>query len=119
MIMEGALLKLASEITDFRSTPGATLEIPVSISRSPRLTGPVTVTLKVPEDAAGMLIAEPLVLNPEQTSGRLKITTATDARLLGPWQLRLAATTLLDDRWPVVSEAIVDADFAPSVAAVK
>ena len=119
MIMEGALLKLASEITDFRSTPGATLEIPVSISRSPRLTGPVTVTLKVPEDAAGMLIAEPLVLNPEQTSGRLKITTATDARLLGPWQLRLADTTLLDDRWPVVSEAIVDADFAPSVAAVK
>jgi hypothetical protein len=119
MIMEGALLKLASEIADLRSNPGAALEVPVSISRSTRLTGPVTITLRVPEEATGMLVAEPLVLSPEQTSGRLKISTAADARLLGSWQLRLAATTLLDDRWPVVSEAVIDLDFDPSVAAVK
>lgn len=119
MIMEGALLKLACEVTDLRSSPGAVCEIPFSISRSPRLTGPVTISLKVPEEAAGMLAAEPVVLAPEQTTARMRITSTADSRLHGPWQLRFAATTLLDDRWPVVSEAVLDLDFDPTVAAAK
>jgi len=114
MIMEGALLKLASEVPNLQTQAGTTFEVPVSVSRSPRLTAPVTVRLLVPEEAAGLLIAEPLVLSPEQTTGRLRISTAADPRLLGPWQLRLAASTLLEDRWPVVSEAVVNVDIMPA-----
>ncbi|MFM7057409.1 MAG: hypothetical protein ACKO2P_10865 [Planctomycetota bacterium] len=113
MIMEGALLKLACEVSDLRTVAGGTFEVPVSLSRSPRLTAPVTIALLVPEEAAGLLSAEPLVLTPEQSSGRLRMTTTADPRLLGPWQLRLAASTLLNDRWPVVSEAVLDVEIMP------
>lgn len=111
MIMEGALLKLACELPNLQSVPGTTVEVPVSISRSPRLTAPVTIQLLVPAEATGLLTAEPVVLTPEQTTGRLRISTTADPRLLGPWQLRLAASTLLNDRWPVVSETLLDLDL--------
>lgn len=114
MIMEGALLKLACELPNLRAVPGGSFEVPVSISRSSRLTGPVTVELLVPAEATGLLTAEPLVLTPEQTAGRLRIGTTADPRLLGPWQLRIAASTLLNDRWPVVSEAELDVDLLPA-----
>jgi hypothetical protein len=68
----------------------------------------------VPAEATGLLTAEPLVLTPHQSTGRLRISTTADPRLLGPWQLRLAASTLLNDRWPVVSEALLDLDLTPS-----
>lgn len=113
MIMEGALLKLACDLPCVEAVPGAAFEVPLSISRSPRLTAPVTITLLVPAEATGMLIAEPLVLTPEQTTCRLRINPTADPRLLGPWQLRIAASTLLNDRWPVVSETLLDVDLMP------
>ena len=111
MIMEGALLKLACDRADLSTSPGASFEVPISISRSSRLQYPVTVTLLVPEEAAELLRPEPLVLSPEQLSGVLRINSTNDPRLHGPWQLRLAASTTLDGRWPVVSEAEVLVEF--------
>ncbi|MEY3458521.1 MAG: hypothetical protein RL215_1678 [Planctomycetota bacterium] len=111
MIMEGALLKLACDATDLRVPVGMTFDIPVTVARTPKLSQPVTITLHPPEEAASLLQAEPLLLTPEQPSGNLRVTSASDPRLLGPWQLRITASTLLNDRWPVVSESVVEVAF--------
>jgi hypothetical protein len=111
MIMEGALLKLACDKADLTTSPGATVEVPFNISRSPRLQHPVTVTLQVPEEAAELLRPEPLELQPEQLSGVLRIHSVNDPRIHGPWHLRLTASTTLDGRWPVISESEIVVDF--------
>lgn len=111
MIMEGALLKLACDISDIRVPAGKTCNIPLSISRSDRLTGPVKIEVLVPEEAVGLLNAQTLTLNPNETSALLQINSLPDSQLLGTWQLRIAASSLLDDRWPVISETVADVLF--------
>jgi hypothetical protein len=111
MIMEGALLKLSCDSADLRVAAGTTFDVPVTVARSPKLSQPVTITLHPAEEAASLLQAEPLLLTPEQPSGSLRITSAKDPRILGPWQLRILASTLLNDRWPVASEAVVEVTF--------
>ncbi len=104
MILEGALLKLASPATESTARLGEVLEVPVVVSRSIKLPLPAKVELNVPEEIAGLLRAEPLVLPPGQDRGVLRIQTVADSRLEGPWLLRLSATALQDGKWPVVSE---------------
>lgn len=111
MIMEGALLKLACDRADLSTSPGATFDVPFSISRSPRLLHPVTVTLQVPDEATELLRPEPVVLMPEQSSGVLRVHSVNEARIHGPWQVRLVASTTLDGRWPVISESEFTVDF--------
>ncbi len=50
MIMEGALLKLSAKSPETSFRPGDVVEIPVQISRSPKLALPATVRLEVPEE---------------------------------------------------------------------
>ncbi len=44
----------------------------------------------------------------EVSEGVLKVRTQSDPRLLGRWFWTLKATSLQDDRWPVVSQTDVD-----------
>ncbi|MEX0728674.1 MAG: hypothetical protein WD065_20545 [Planctomycetaceae bacterium] len=104
MIMEGALLKLTATAQDAATRIGQSLLIPVSISRSAKLPLSVMVELEVPDEIAGLLHAEPLVLPLGKDRGELRITTVEDDRLKGHWLLNLRATALQDGKWPVISE---------------
>ena len=70
------------------------------------------VELVVPAEAAGLLRADPLTLPPGVDQGTLRVISTADARLTGPWMLKLVATALEDGRWPVVSEIDLTVEFA-------
>ncbi len=111
MIMEGALLKLTSGAWRSTVRSGETFEIPVTVSRSVKLPAAAKIELVVPDEAAGLLRAEPLRLPPGVDAGTLRVVSTADARLCGPWSLKLVATALEDGRWPVVSETDLTVDF--------
>jgi len=116
MIMEGALLKLAVDQIEFLAVPGVVCEIPFTILRSAKLTQDVTVEIDVPDEIRGLLHAEPVVLNAGIDQGVLRVIAVADARLAGPWDLRVTATALQDARWPVVSETAVQLEYTDSNA---
>ena len=111
MIMEGALLKLTSAASELTVTPGATFEIPFTVSRSAKLPLAVSVELIVPDEIHGLLRSEPLLLPPDQDHATLKVITEHNAALEGPWSFKVKATALQDNKWPVISEADVPAVF--------
>ncbi|MEX2185391.1 MAG: hypothetical protein WD875_01295 [Pirellulales bacterium] len=111
MILEGALLKLTAAIKEPTLRPGGTLDVPVVIARSSKLALPVTVELVVPDEFAGTLRAEPLVLAPGQDRGTLRIAADAAAMLDGDWPLTLTATALEEEKWPVVSQAEITVRF--------
>lgn len=112
MIMQGALLKLSSLGQQPTVRPGESFEASVAVSRSVKLPVAAKIELVVPEELAGILQAEPLVLEPGQDRGVLRITSRADARLPGPWSLRLTATSVQDGQWPVISETEMPVVFA-------
>ncbi|MFN9719124.1 MAG: hypothetical protein ACK58L_10545 [Planctomycetota bacterium] len=112
MIMEGALLKLSAKSPEAALHPGDVVEVPVQISRSPRLALPTTIQLEVPEELRGVLHSEELRLDASQNSGMVIIRTSAVPQLAGPWTWTLRATALQEDRWPVVSETNVSVTFA-------
>ncbi len=111
MIMEGALLKLTAESSELTVVPGAVFEIPVSVSRSVKLPLATTIELIVPEEITGLLQVAPVILPPDQDRGKLTISTVADPALAGPWSFTLKATSLQDNRWPVVSQTNVTVVF--------
>lgn len=104
MIMEGALMKLGADVKEFESPLGGTIQVPVTISRTARLSLPVTVDLRVPEEVRGKIKSTPVTIPADQQHGVLQIDFENAPELPGPWTLRLAATALQNGRWPVVSE---------------
>jgi len=103
MIFEGALMKLAHRAGELTVVPGGSFEVPVEVVRSAKLSETTVVGLELPKSLAGLIRSEPLTLKPGQSTGTLKLTTRPDRRLEGDWTIRLVATALQDDRWPVVS----------------
>lgn len=117
MIMEGALLKLGIEPIELTARPGSSFEIPVQISRSVELMEPVRVELEIPDELAGLVRCEPLVLTPGTDAGKLSVATRPDETLDGEWRFRISATALKDRKWPVVSETTVPVVFESAAAA--
>jgi hypothetical protein len=111
MIMEGALLKLSTKASRPSIRLGEAFEVPVVISRSIKLPVDTKIELVALEEAAGLLRADPITLPPGVDEGTLRVVSTADARLAGPWTLKLVATALEDDRWPVVSETDLMVDF--------
>lgn len=112
MIMEGALLKLSGEIADPGVRAGDTWEIKVTTWRSAKLPLDTRIELSVPDEVAGLLQAEPLVLAAGSNEGILRIVSRADPRLAGPWTLRITATALQEGKWPVVAETGVQVEVA-------
>jgi hypothetical protein len=112
MIMEGALLKLTADAGEQTILPGTTFEIPFVVARSPKLPLAAKVELVIPDELAGVLVAEPMELLAEQQGGTLRIGTRSDVRLTGDWPLLLRATALEDGQWPVISQTEIVVRFA-------
>ena len=83
----------------------------MTISRSPKMSLPVTVTLNVPDEAQGFLKAEPVTLAADQSTAMLRIETQADNKLAGVWTLTLTATAMQDAQWPMVSQTDIRVEF--------
>jgi len=83
----------------------------VTVSRSPKLTLPVTVTLDIPGEAQGILRSEPVTIAADQSTGILRIESQADNKLAGEWTLTLTATALQDAQWPMVSQTDIRVEF--------
>ncbi|MDP6445240.1 MAG: hypothetical protein QGG36_10120 [Pirellulaceae bacterium] len=116
MILEGALLKVKYAGPELTVQPGRSFSIPIAISRSVKLTEPVKVELKVPAALAGLVVADPVMLDGDAVDGLLKVTTMANAgEMLGDWKLLVKATALEGGRWPIVSQTEVEVSFESAV----
>ena len=103
----GALLKISARITEFHVTPGQTFVVPISIDRSPRLSEPLHLELRQPDDSGSNFSADRLEVAGEASQAELSITAAADASGTAEHRLTIRATALKDGKLPVVSEAAI------------
>jgi len=113
MSMEGALLKLAHHARELLVRPGDQFEIPVTISRSPKLEEPVQVELRVNDEFADLITASRLVIPANEQQGLLRVTSKPAPQLTGPIDITLRATAAPNPQLPVISEATVTVQFLP------
>jgi len=111
MILEGALLKLSHQANELTVSPGEDLQIPVTITRSAKLAGPVTIDLELSGPLAKLVTLEPQVLEAGDSTLSLQVQTKADSRLRGLIPITVRATALQEDRWPVKSIVDVDVEF--------
>lgn len=112
MIMEGALLKVATEQTIVTAKLGERLALPVKISRSPKLSEIVKVQFDIPAEIRDLCPTSPLTLAVDQVGGVLSIDIPMETRLLGPWKIPVRAVSKLSN-WPVQSMCEVELRVEP------
>lgn len=113
MSVEGALMKVSHAAGELRVPPGGSFDVPVAVSRSPKLPEAAQVELIVPEELAGLLSAEPVVLSGDASEAVIRVTTVADPQLAGEHVLTLRATALQHGYLPAVSECQVTVEFGP------
>jgi hypothetical protein len=91
--------------------PGQPFDVHLKISRAAKLAEPARIELRIPEELAGLVSAEPLIVPVDQQEAELRIATVADPRLVGVKELTIRATAFQDGKWPAVSEAKVEIDF--------
>lgn len=107
MSIEGALLKVSAAADDLSVRPGQEMVLPVKISRSSQLPGPVKLELVAPEAIRRLLHMEPVVLPPGRTQAVLRIRTTDDPLLTGERTFSVRATAYQPGKLLVQSEAAV------------
>jgi hypothetical protein len=111
MILEGALLKISQQANELTVSPGESFQIPVTITRSAKLPGPVTIDLETAGPLADLVSLKPLVLEAGVSTITLQVQTRADSRLRGVIPITVRATALQEDRWPVTSIVDVNVEF--------
>lgn len=112
MIMEGALIKVFHKAVDLTVKPGESFEIPVQVARSEKHSAEAAVQLEVGEELAGMIDSEPILVPVERDEATLRVTTTTHPELVGDYELKVTVTTMVDGRWPAVSQTMVPVLFS-------
>ena len=105
------LNQIRFEAGELHVKPGEPFEVPVTLTRTSELTGNAVLELKLPDELAGRLMAEPLTVPPPQTTAMLRITQAAGAILHGEQELTIRATVLHQGKLPTISETLVVVDF--------
>jgi hypothetical protein len=113
MTMEGALLKLSNQESELTPRPGEPIVVKVRLARSPRLTESVRLELKLPEELAGIMKMEPVVVAPGQTEADVRITLT--GKPAGEHSFTIRGTAIQAGNLPVVSETTFRTVF-PSAA---
>ncbi|MDP7206072.1 MAG: hypothetical protein QGH11_10900, partial [Pirellulaceae bacterium] len=111
MILEGALLKIGHQARELSVSPGESFRIPVTITRSAKLAGPVTIDLELAGPLADLVTLKPQVLAAGDSTAILQAQTTADSRLRGVIPVTVRATALQEGRWPVKSIVDVDVEF--------
>jgi hypothetical protein len=117
MTMEGALLKLSAEDRDLAVPAGQPFDVRVKVARLAKLAEPARVELRLPEEMAGKLKAEPIVVAVGKEEAVLRVIPA--AGLTGPCTFTIRATALQEGRYPAISETPVTVEFLPAVPAPR
>jgi len=107
----GAMLRLSHGADELHVKRGEPFEVPLTLARTAELTGDAVLELKLPEDLAGQLTAEPLTIPPAQTTAALRITPAAAANLHGEQELTIRAMVMHQGKLPTISETTVVVDF--------
>src|SRR5262249_35564762 len=103
MTMEGALLKLSAEDQELAVPVGKPFDVRLKVSRLAKLAEPVRLELRLPEELAGRLKAEPLTVPVGQETAVFRLTPAAD--LSGACNFTIRATAMQDGKYPAISEA--------------
>ena len=111
MILEGVLLKISHQARELSVSPGESFQIPVTITRSAKLSGPLTIDLELAGPLSDLVTLKPLVLEEGVSTINLQVQTRADARLRGVIPITVRATGLQADRWPVKSIVDVNVEF--------
>lgn len=108
MTMEGALLKLSSVEEEILARVGEPVVLRIRLARSPRLTDPVKLELRVGDGLATSLKAQPMTIAPGQAEAEFKIEWVPGSKpISGEHVLTIRGTTMLTGNLPVVSETSV------------
>jgi hypothetical protein len=109
MTMEGALLKVSAEHPEMTVPAGQAFDVRLKISRLTKLAEPVRLELRPPEELAGRLKADPVILPVGKDQAVLRITPMADLR--GPHTFVIRGTAVQDGKYPAISEGTVTVDF--------
>jgi hypothetical protein len=84
------------------------------VSRQAKLTEAVRLELRLPEELAGRLEAQPQLISGKQETVVFRITPAADLRAVQTFTIR--GTALQEGKYPVISETTVSVEFLPGAA---
>jgi hypothetical protein len=112
MTMEGALLKVSHHGRELAARPGRSFAVRLRVARSAQLPEPVRLELLPPEDLAGLLRAEPVVVPPGRSEVDFVVSAADDPRVVGEHTLTIRGTALHKGHLPAVSETAVSVTFS-------
>lgn len=110
ILPEGALLKVTPMIREPQVAAGATLALPIKISRAPEFQESVKVEVRAADGEADRFDVTPLMLTPNQSDGQLEVRLPVEGCVRGRRTWTIRATALQQGRWPVVSESTVEVD---------
>jgi hypothetical protein len=117
MTVEGALLKISAEQPDLTVPGGQPFDVQLKVSRLAKLDQPARLELRLPEELAGQLKAEPMIVAVGSEQAVMRITPA--AALRGLYLFTIRATALQDGKYLAVSEAGVTVEFVPTAQAPR
>ena len=103
----GALLKLASEFSEVTVSPGQTLKVPLSISRSDKLKEGLHVELMPAEGIELPVTGQAIDLDARQTQVEFQLTIDAQAQRGAEYPVTIRATAIQPGYLPVVSETTV------------
>jgi hypothetical protein len=115
MTVEGALLKISAEEQDLTVPAGQPFDVQLKVARLEKLKQPARLELRVPEELAGQLKAEPMIVAVGKEQAVMRITPVAALRGLHSFTIR--ATALQDGKYLAVSEAGVTVEFVPTTLA--
>ena len=111
MILEGVLFKVSHQARELSVSPGESFQVPVTITRSAKLPGPVTIDLELASPLSDLVTLEQQVIEAGVSTINLQVQTRADARLRGMIPITVRATAYQQDRWPVKSIVDVNVEF--------
>jgi hypothetical protein len=109
MTMEGPLMKVSPEVSEQVVPSDRPFDVQVKVSRLTKLAEPVRLELRVPEELAGKLKAEAVVVPVGKEHVVFRITPLAD--LNGVHAITIRGTALQDGRYPAISEAHFSVEF--------
>ena len=114
MSIEGALLKLSHVPRELTVRPGEPFEVPLTISRSPKLPEKVRLELVGDGQTPATFTAAATEVAADQTEATLRIDTLAGATCLGEQEVTIRATALQPGNLPVISETTLTVIVAPT-----
>ncbi len=111
MSIEGSLLKVDAPTREFTIRAGESIVVPVKVLRSAKLAAEVRLELQLPDELAGVLKADAVVVPAGQASAEFRIVCLKDAMIGEEHALAIRGTAMQDGRYAVVSEANLTIEF--------